>query len=72
MVKIPTFNNNILDLFLTNIPSQVHETKTFPGLGTSDHDMVFHEIKVKRVRIKQNLRKVKSYKKAIRPHQIDH
>ena len=28
MVKIPTRNNNILDLFLTNIPSQVHETKT--------------------------------------------
>jgi len=49
MVKIPTRNNNILDLFLTNIPSPVHETKTLPGLGTSDHDIVFHEIKVKRV-----------------------
>jgi len=64
MVKIPTFNNNILDFFLTNIPSQVHETKTLPGLDTSDHDIVFHEIKVKRGRIKPNSRQVKSYKKA--------
>jgi len=53
MVKIPTRNNNILDLFLTNIPSQVHETKTLPGLGTSDYDIVFHEIKVNRGNIKQ-------------------
>ena len=64
MVKIPTRNNNILDLYLTNIPSQVHETKTLPRLGTSDHDIVFHEIKVKRGRIKQIPRQVKSYKKA--------
>jgi len=64
MVKIFTRNNNILDLLLTNIPSHVHETKTFPVLGTSDHDIVFHEIKVKRGRIKQNPRQVKSYKKA--------
>ena len=64
MVKIPTRINNILDLFLTNIQSQVHETKTLPGLGTSDHDIVFHEIKIKRGRIKQNPRQVKSYKKA--------
>ena len=62
MVKISTRNNNILDLFLTNIPSQVHETKTLPG--TSDHDIVFREIKVKRGRIKRNPRQVKSYKKA--------
>jgi len=61
MVKIPTRNNNILDLFLTNIPSQVHEIKTLPGLGTSDHDIVFHEIKVKRGRIKHIPRQVKSY-----------
>jgi len=63
MVKIPTQNNNILDLFLTNIQNQVHETRTLPGLGISDHDIVFHEIKVKRGRIKQNPRQFKSYKK---------
>jgi len=63
MVKIPS-RNITLDLFLTNIPSQVHETKTLPGLGTSDHNIVFHEIKVKRGRIKQIPRRVKSYKKA--------
>jgi len=50
--------------FLTNIPSQVPETKTLPGLGKSDHDIVFHEIKVHRGRIKENPRQVKSYKKA--------
>jgi len=63
MVKIPTRNNNILDLYLTNI-HQVHETKTLPGLGISEHDIVFHEIKVKRGRIKPIPRQVKSYKKA--------
>ena len=49
------------------IPSQVHETKTLPGSGPrhiSDHVIVFHEIKVKRGRIKQNPRQVKSNKKA--------
>jgi len=63
MVKIHTRINNILDLFLTNIPNEVHETKTLPGLGSPDHDIVFHEIKVKRGRIKQIPRQVKSYKK---------
>ena len=64
MVKIPTRDKNILDLFLTNTPGQVCNTKTLPGLGSSDHDMVFHEISVKRGRIKQMPRKVKSYNKA--------
>ena len=35
-----------------------------PGIGSSDHDIVFHEIKVERGRIKQIPRQVKSYKKA--------
>jgi len=65
MVKISTRNNKILYLFLTNISNQVHETKTLPGSGTSYHDIVFHEIKVKRGRIKQNPRQVKLYNKAI-------
>ena len=44
MVKLPTRENNILDLFLTNQPGKVHATKTLPSLGSSDHDLVFHEI----------------------------
>ena len=64
LVKIPTRNNNNNNILLTNIPRHVHETKTLPGLGTSDHDIEFHEIKVKRGGIKQNPRQVKSYKKA--------
>ena len=56
--------NNILDLFLTNIPSQAHETKTLPWLDTSEYDKLFHEIKVKRGHIKPNTRHAKSYKKA--------
>ena len=44
MVKIPTCEVNILDLFLTNQPGKVHATKTLPSLGSSDHDIVFHEI----------------------------
>ncbi|XP_053398333.1 uncharacterized protein LOC123552572 [Mercenaria mercenaria] len=35
MVKIPTRNENILDLFLTNFPSLVQCTKTIPCLGLS-------------------------------------
>lgn len=64
MVKIPTRGKNILDLFLTNIPGQVHETRTLPSLGSSDHDIVFHEVKIKRGRFRQAPRMVKSYKKA--------
>jgi len=64
MVNIPTRNNIIRDLFLTNILSQVYETKTLPVWSTSDHDIVFYELNVKRGRIKQTLRQVRSYKKA--------
>jgi len=51
-------------LFLTDIPSQVHETKTLLGLGISDQNIVLYKIKVKWGRIKQNASQVKSYKKA--------
>ena len=37
----------ILDLFLTNTPSLVQNTETLPSLGTSDHDIVFHEVHIK-------------------------
>jgi len=62
--KSPTETTTCLIYLSPTNPFQVHETKTLPGWGTSDHDIVFHEIKVIRGRIKQNPRQVKSYKKA--------
>ena len=43
-VKIPTRKDNTLDLFLTYQPGKVYDTKSLPSLGSSDHDIVFHEI----------------------------
>ncbi|XP_060581061.1 uncharacterized protein LOC132737744 [Ruditapes philippinarum] len=64
MVNIPTRGNNVLDLFLTNMPSHVHSTKTLPPLGSSDHDIVFHEIKINRGRPLQTKREIQCYNKA--------
>ena len=46
LVKVPTIDNTILDLFLTNRPNQVHSTTTLPSLRSSDNNTVFHEIKL--------------------------
>jgi hypothetical protein len=45
VVHIPTRQENTLYLFYINQPSLVQNTKTLPALGTSDHDIVFHEIR---------------------------
>ena len=63
IVKIPTRNNNTLDLFLLNQPSLVHSTKTLPPLGQGDHDIVHHELKINPGRRKQKQRHIKFYKK---------
>ena len=47
MVTTPTRQENILDIFLTNTPSLFQNTETLPSLGTSDHDIVFHELHIK-------------------------
>ena len=47
LVTMPTRQENILDLFLTNTPSLVQNTETLSSLGTSDHDIVFHEVHIK-------------------------
>ena len=47
MVTMPTRQDNTLDIFLTNTPSLVQNTETLPSLGTSDHDIVFHEVHIK-------------------------
>ena len=64
MVKTPTRDKNILDLFLTNTPSVVHNVQTLPSLGSSDHDIVFHELNLKLGRPLQAKRMVRSYNKA--------
>ena len=63
VAKIPTRENNIIDLFLLNQPSLVHSTKTLPPLGQGDHDIVHHELKISPGRRKQKQRPIKLYKK---------
>ena len=64
MVKTSTRDDNILDLFLTNQPGKVHTTKTLPSLGSSDHDIVFHEISIPIGRPIQPKRNIKLHGKA--------
>jgi hypothetical protein len=62
MVNIPTRGDNVLDIFLTNMPSHVHSTKTLPPISSSD--IVFHEIKINRGRPLQSKREIQCYNKA--------
>lgn len=50
MVKIATRNQNVLDLFFTNMLSAVHVVQTLPSLVNSDHNFDFPEIQIKRGR----------------------
>ena len=63
VVKEPTRDTNILDLFLLNQPSLVHSTKLIPPLGTGNHDIVHHELKINLGRRQQKQRPIKLYKK---------
>ena len=63
VVKEPTRGKNILDLFLLNQPSLVHSTQILPPLGTGDHDIVYHELKINLKRRQQKPRPIKLYKK---------
>ena len=63
VVKEPTRDKNILDLFLLNQPSLVHSTQIIPPLGTGDHDIVHHELKINLGRRQQKPRPIKLYKK---------
>ena len=62
MVEIPTRNDAILDLFITNIPSKVQQVDTTTGI--SDHDIVYMEIDTDTTRNTQKPRKILLYKKA--------
>ena len=48
---------------MTNQPGKVHTTKTLPRLGSSDHDIVFHEISIPIGRPIQPKRKIKLHRK---------
>ena len=63
VVKKPTREDNILDLFLLNQPSLVHSTKILLPLGQGDHDIVHHEPKINLGKRKQKQRPIKLFKK---------
>ena len=50
--------------FIINQPSLVQNTKTLPALGTSDHDIVFHEMNITIGRKHKTPRTINQYKKA--------
>ena len=62
MVTSPTRGQNILDLFLTTIPTLVDNVFITPGL--SDHDIVLTQVIVKPEVLKQVPRSIHLYKKA--------
>ncbi len=64
MVIMPTRQENILYLFLINTPSLVENTETLPSLGTSDHDIVFHELHIKIGRPFQPKRQIMMYSRS--------
>ena len=63
MVKEPTREDNVLDLFFLNQPSLVHITKILPPLGQGDHDIVHHELEIDVGKRKQKQRPIKLFKK---------
>ena len=64
VVHISTRQENTLILFYINQPSLVQNTKTLPALGTSDHDIVFHEMNITIGRKHKTPRTINQYKKA--------
>ncbi|KAK3085883.1 hypothetical protein FSP39_009995 [Pinctada imbricata] len=62
VVEQPTRKDNILDLFITNLPNQVSRTEIMPGI--SDHDIVFLEFNLTPKKVKQIQRNIPLYKKA--------
>ena len=60
VVKSPTRNENILDLFLLDQPSVVHNLKTLLPLGNADHEIVHCEMKLPPPKSQQPQRKNKT------------
>ena len=62
VVTEPTRSGNILDLLITNRPSQVNRVQILPGIG--DHDIPYAELEVIPTRKKQVPRSIPLYRKA--------
>ena len=62
VVNEPTCLENVLDLFVTNFPTQIQDVTIIPGL--SDHDVVMIRSKTKPPVYKQASRKVPMYNRA--------
>ena len=61
VVSNPTREDNILDLFFTNVPTLVQNVNILPGI--SDHNIVFVKVLTSSQRINQPRRKIYLYKK---------
>ena len=64
VVTIPTRQDKILDLILTNYPSIVDKLETMPPIGESDHDIVYTECATSLRRCHAKPRKVLQFSKA--------
>ena len=62
ILKNPSRGENVLDLFVTNVPMKIKEHKVIPGI--SDHDCSYAVIDVAPVRRTQKPRKIPLYNKA--------
>ena len=72
VVNIPTREDKILDLFLTNCPGPVSRVKELTLIGKADHAIQYVEYDIKAKRIKQTPRKIFLSKRADRDGLRDH
>ena len=63
-VNVPTRQDKILDLFLTNYSSIVNNLETLPPIGESDHDIVLSECVTSLRRCQSTPRKIQQFSKA--------
>ena len=64
LVKTPTRNQNILDLFLTNQTEIIQDLEVVDGLSGSDHDAISFTVESSRPRYTPSKRLVYKFKKA--------
>ena len=62
VVELPTRNQNILDLVITNNPNSIKNVSVIPGI--SDHDCPVVELDLTPVRYKQKPREIPLFKRA--------
>ena len=64
VVDKPTRENKIIDLLFTNNKSSLQKIEILPGIGKSDHKIVFAEIDTQPCRISKPKRNIFLYRKA--------